>query len=366
RVTAALEKLEGVESVLSLTNTPDIAANMFPRPPRLLPRVPPTPEDVAALKARLVEGPFYRRNLVADHSHGTALSVFLKPPSDAESETLAIDARVAAILEAGGPASDRFSFPGASHVTRAAVTMMRADLLYFTPIAIVLVLVALWISFRTKRGVFLPFLAVVTALVWTLGIMVLTGHAITLGTFVLPPLLVIVGSSYAIHVMARYYEQTATRSDRTEVIVRAFERVWVPLLISALVTVIGFGSLMVSRIPAIFELGAFAVVGVVCLTASTLLVLPAALALMPVERVAHRAKGGTPLLDRLLGALAWAAERAPRRILVLALVLLVVSLWGLRQIGVDADFLYFFSPRAQVRADNETINQQIVGTNLFS
>src|SRR5262249_24037372 len=127
----------------------------------------------------------------------------------------------------------------------------------------------------------------------------------------------------------------------------------------------GFGSLMVSRIPAIFELGAFAVVGVLCLTVSTLPAWPAALALWPVERGRAAAKGGTPLLDRLLGGLAWAAAWAPRRILVLALVLLVVSLWGLHQIRVDADFLYFFSPRAEVRTDNETINQQIVGTNLF-
>src|SRR5262249_19222212 len=35
RVTVALEKLEGVEGVLSLTNTPDIALNVFPRPPLL-------------------------------------------------------------------------------------------------------------------------------------------------------------------------------------------------------------------------------------------------------------------------------------------------------------------------------------------
>src|SRR5262249_47703142 len=86
---------------------------------------------------------------------------------------------------------------------------------------------------------------------------------------------------------------------------------------------------------------------------------------MPVERVARRARSGTPLLDRLLGALAWAAASAPRWILALALVLTVVSLWGLRQIRVDSDLFSLFSPRAEVRADNETINQQIVGTNLF-
>ncbi len=365
RVTVALAKLEGVEGVYSLTNSPDFAANVFPSPPRLLPRIPPTSEEVAALKARLVEVPFYRRNLVADDWRGTAINVFLKPLTDAEYEALRIDERVDAILDAERTPTDRFQFTGASHVTRAAVSMMRADVLRFTPIAIALVLLTLWISFRTKRGVLLPFLAVVTALVWTLGIMVLTGHAITLGTFVLPPLLVIVGSSYAIHVMARYYEQTATRGDRTEVIVRAFERVWVPLLISALVTVIGFGSLMVNRIPAISELGGFAVVGVLCLTTTTLLGIPAALALMPVERVGRHAKRGTPLVDQLLGALAWAAACARRRILTVALVLAAVSLWGLRQIQVDSDLLYIFSPRAQVRTDNETINQQIVGTNLF-
>src|SRR5262249_6355406 len=232
----------GVERVFSLTNSPDIAANAL-APPRLLRRIPPTPEDVEDLKGRLDDVPFYSRNLVADDRHGTAINVFRKPLSNAEYEALHIDERIAASLDAERTPTDRFYFTGGSHLTREAVTMMRADVLYFTRIAIVLVLAALWIAFRTKRGVLLPFLAVVTALVWTLGIMVLTGHAITLGTFVLPPLPVIVGSSYAIHVMARYYEQTATRTDRTEVVVRAFERVWVPLLVSALVTVIGFGSL---------------------------------------------------------------------------------------------------------------------------
>src|SRR5262249_41162390 len=326
------------------------------------PRVPPTPEDVAALKARLAAVEFYRRNLVADDWHGTAINVFLKPLSDADYEALRIDERIAAILDAERTPTGHFYFTGGPPRTPAAVTMMRTEVRYFTRIAIVLVLAALWIAFRTKRGVLLPFLAVVTALVWTLGIMVLTGHAITLGTFVLPPLLVIVGSSYAIHVMARYYEQTATRTDRTDVVVRAFERVWVPLLVSALVTVIGFGSLMVNRIPAIFELGAFAVVGVVCLTATTLLLLPAALAGLSVERVAHRAKSGTPLLDRLLGALARTAARVPRRIFALALVLAVVSLAVLGRIQVDSDFLNFFGRRTQARTDTETINQGIVGT----
>ena len=110
---------------------------------------------------------------------------------------------------------------------------------------------------------------------------VLAGHALTFGTSVLPPLLLVIGSSYAIHVMARYYEQVALGAPPGEVVVRAFARVWLPLVISALTTVVGFGSLTVNRIIAIRDLGVFAVVGVVCLTITCLTFLPAALQLMP-------------------------------------------------------------------------------------
>lgn len=363
RVTLELGKIAGVETVLSLTNAVDVGADVF-TPPKLLPKIPPDPEDVAALRAKLDAVPLYRKNLVNEDYTGTAINIFFKPLSDTEYEQLRIDEQITELIDReSGP--EQFFFTGAAHVKHEAAGLMRHDLYRFTPLAVLLVIATLWLSFRTKRGVILPFLSVVTALVWTLGIMVLTGRAITLGTFVLPPLLLVVGSSYAIHVMSRYYEQTEGRTDRVEVVVRAFERVWVPLLISAVVTVIGFGSLMVNRIPAIFELGAFAVVGVLCLAVTTLLPLHASLAILPVERAAKRAGEGTPLLDRVLAWLGWAATFARRPILWIALVVALLSIGMMRKINVDSDFLYYFTPSARVRIDNETINERIVGSNPF-
>jgi hypothetical protein len=52
------------------------------------------------------------------------------------------------------------------------------------------------------------------------------------------------------------------RAPAHEVVVRAFAHVWLPLAISALTTVIGFGSLMVNRFTATWDLGDFAVIGV--------------------------------------------------------------------------------------------------------
>ena len=363
QVTDALAKLPGVERVLSLTNSVDPAKDVV-TPPRLLPRIPPTPEDLAALKKRLDDVPLYRQNLVASDWKGTAINVFFKNLSDAQYADLDLDRKIRDVLvQASGP--ERFYYTGAAHVKLAAVELMRRDLGVFTPIALGIVLVVLWLSFKTVRGVALPIITVTTALVWTLGIMVLAGKAITLGTFILPPLLLVVGSSYAIHVMARYYEQVWGEAPRDSLVVRAFERVWVPLVISATTTAIGFGALMVNRITAIWDLGLFAVVGVVCLTVASLTIIPAALQLLPFELRTRESGKTSPRVELRLQVVGQVAYRSRRLILWVAALVAIVALAGTRLIRVDSDFLYSFEPDSPVRVENEAINHEIVGSNPF-
>jgi len=363
RVTDALGRIPGVEHVLSITNAVDPAADVL-HPPRLLAHIPAPPDEVAALKQKLLATPLYGKNLVADDFRGAAINVFFENLTDAQYLDLGVDAKIDAVLDAERK-PEQFFYTGAAHVKQAAVELMRRDLLRFTPLALALVLLVLWISFKTVRGVLLPVLAVGLALVWTLGILVLAGKAISLGTFVLPPLLLVVGSSYAIHVVARYYEQVAAHAPADQVVVRAFDRVWLPLTISAVTTVIGFGSLMVNRITAIWDLGLFAVVGVVCLTITCLTFLPAALQLMP-HRLRFAGSGKiSPTLGEYLRRLGERAYASRREILWGAVGLTVLALAGTRLIRVDSDFLTYFAPTSEVRRENEAINREIVGSNPF-
>jgi predicted RND superfamily exporter protein len=364
RVTEALARIKpGVERVVSIANAVDPAANVF-NPPRLLEHIPPSPQEVAALQAKLRATPLYGKNLVSDDFRGAAINVFLETLTDTRYQDLEIDRKIIAVLD-GERGPEEFFYTGAAHVKQAAVELMRRDLVRFTPLALMVVVFVLWLSFRTLRGVVLPLAAVGIALVWTLGTIVLAGKAITLGTFVLPPLLLVVGSSYAIHVMARYHEQVAAGVPADDRVVRAFARVWLPLVISALTTVIGFGSLMVNRITAIWDLGLFAVVGVVYLTISCLTFLPAALQLMPARLRAGRSGDISPMLAENLRRLGERVYANRRHILWGAAFLAVVALAGARLIHVDSDFLYYFERDAEVRVANETINQEIVGSNPF-
>ena len=364
RVTDAISRVPGIERVLSITNAVDPANDVF-EPPPLLPHIPPSADEVATLKQKLSSTPLYGKNLVADDFKGAAINVFFRNLTDAEYVDLDVDGKIRAII-ARETGAERFFYTGAGHLKQSAVDMMRRDLLRFTPIALALVLLVLWLSFWSVRGVVLPIISVLLALVWTLGVMVLAGKAITLGTFVLPPLLIVIGNSYAIHVMARYYEQVDAGVHPPELVVRAFQRVCVPLLISALTVAIGFGSLMVNRITAIWDLGLFAVVGVVCLTTTSLGFIPAALQLLSADGRTTRTGRVSPRLSRSLTALAHWAYASRRAILWGAVVVAALALTGTRRIRVDSDFLYYFDPDSEVRVANEMINQHIVGSNPFS
>ncbi|MGD9762135.1 MAG: MMPL family transporter [Candidatus Binatia bacterium] len=361
RVTERLASIEGVERVLSVTNAVDVAADVFDPPP-LLPHIPPSAAEVAVLKEKLAATPLYARNLVAPDLRGAAINVFLGNLSDEEYADFGIDQKIQAVLAAEeGP--EQFYFAGPGHVKHAAVALMRSDLARFTPLALVLVAVILWFSFRRLRAVVLPLLAVVIAVVWTLGIMVLAGKSINIGTFVLPPLLLVIGSEYAIYVVSAFYEHAAQR-DRSAALQRALRQVWPPLLISALTAAVGFGSLTANEITAIRELGLFSVIGIACLVASCLVLLPSALELW------GQVAAGAPLpparpVDNFMERLGSAAYRHRAAVLAAAGAIAVVALIGVSFIRVDSDFLTYFDESSEVRLDHEAINRHIVGSNPF-
>ena len=363
RVTERLAAIEGVERVLSITNTVDVAADVF-NPPKLLPHIPPTEADIEQLKTKLAATPLYANNLLAPDWKGAAINVFFRNLTDAEYADLKIDEQISDIL-ASETGPEQFYYTGAARVKLAAVQLMRNDLLRFTPLALFCVLVILWFSFQRVRAVVLPLITVVIAVVWTLGVMGLTGKSISLGTFMLPPLLLVIGSAQAMHVIAAYYEQISAGKSTEDAVVDGFCQVWTPLLISAFTTAVGFGALMISQIAAIWDLGLLSVLGVVFLSATSLGYLPAALVLWDRSTGRSRETAPSPRVEHLmvrLGAQAYAARGV---VLGVAAVAAVIALLGATRIQVDSDFLTYFDESSPVRRDHEIINQQIVGSNPF-
>jgi predicted RND superfamily exporter protein len=360
RMTERFGKVSGVRRVLSLSTAPNVRGvegelSMEP----FYRAGEDDPATLAALRRDVLESPIFAGTLVSADGRGTAILVELVPMSDAEFLEAGVDRRLALIAEEErGPTE--IWITGPPRLRAETSRTLLSDLRFVIPAAFGVAAGVALLAFRTVRGVLVPTGTVVVALIWTLGAVAWSGRPLNLVTTILPPLVLTIGLTYAIHVLADYYQKA--REDRESAARAALEEVALAVLLTALTTCVGTLSLAVSPISAVREFGIFATVGVVATLVSALTFAPAVLQLLPIP-----ARGRPSLSDarwgRTFEALARFDLRHARPILAASLVLAVLAFYGSGRVRVSNDLVQNFRPDAPVRADFEAVNERLGGAN---
>ena len=217
-----------------------------------------------------------------------------------------------------------------------------------TPLALVLVVLALSVAYRDPLDILLGLTGIAVVLVWTFGVMGWAGIPFNVLLVAVPVLLIGISIDFAVHVLMRHREHRTPAAPEDPpgairpAMTAAIGGVGVALFWAAATTVIGFFANVVSPLGLIRQFGLASGVGI----ASALLVFTTLVPALKIEldelleRVGldrHRRAFGTT--GRLAGALAigaTAARRAP--LLVVALLLVVTAVSGAAATGVDTTF----------------------------
>lgn len=140
------------------------------------------------------------------------------------------------------------------------------------------------------RGLVSPLLALmplVVGSVWTVGLMGVVGINFNLANSMFLPLILGAGVEYAVIVLHRWREGAIEPGRFCNSTVKG-------VVLAALTTTIGFGSLMCSDHRGISSLGFVSCVGSLCALLSSILVLPAVAAMLPVDWVTGRSGQAQP------------------------------------------------------------------------
>jgi predicted RND superfamily exporter protein len=356
-----LQAIDGVREVLSLTTMKGAESDAVGvRVGRLMRSLPGTPQEAAAFKERVLAQPLSAGALLARDMRATAVVVLFEPLSDEELLERRIEDRIReAVSRLGGP--EEYAVTGLQTLKVNGARLMQDDLTRFVPVSVLLVIIVLIWEFRTLRGVLLPLISLLTGVIWTTGLMALSGADINIGTMILPPLLMAIGVAYAIHVVSRYYYELTPGRSRQDVVAATMAHVWVPVTAAWLTTVLGCGTLLLSPIRAIRDFGLYSVIGITVVFVVSVFLVPALLLLLTEPR--HRPPGTDEggWLAELLDRVGNAAVRRRRMVLVFGVALCALSAWAATRMHVETDYLQFFSPSSQVRVDNARIAAHLGG-----
>jgi hypothetical protein len=240
---------------------------------------------------------------------------------------------------------------------------MVRDVRFVLPLSILVMAIVLWIFTGTLRGVLLPLAVSLSGVLWTFGAMAFLGRSLTLLTGLVGPMLLAIGSIYGVHVLARYQEEAARASSREEAALACLRHMLVPVTIAGLTTILGFGALLITDVPAVFELGSFSMLGIGSITVVSLTGAPAALATLPLRGTPRSSLAGRigEWLDRSLGTLAEWVSRTANSVLLVSGGVVVLAVVLVPRIVIDTDYLSYFDETEPVRTDFEAVNELLSG-----
>ncbi|HKL40187.1 MAG TPA: MMPL family transporter, partial [Cryomorphaceae bacterium] len=159
------------------------------------------------------------------------------------------------------------------------IKKIQNEFVMFMSIAMAFVVVLLYIMFKSIRGVLLPLFTVLLAVVWSVGILNLSGKGISILLNMLPPVIFVVGMSDAVHLYSRYLEELKKGLSKKESIRLMTTDTGLATLLTSITTSIGFASLWFTGIPALQEFGVLTAVGVLAAFIIAIVMMPACLTL---------------------------------------------------------------------------------------
>lgn len=149
------------------------------------------------------------------------------------------------------------------------IEFIRHDLLLMGGLSLALVLVVLWLTFRNLREVLTALVPVAGGMIWTLGLMAVLGIPFNIINTLVTVFIAGLGIDYGI-----FFVQTYRGSANQDEADRRLRHAGAGVLVAALTTLFGFGSLALAQHPALFSVGVTTAIGVCSALVLTLAVVP--------------------------------------------------------------------------------------------
>ncbi len=173
-----------------------------------------------------------------------------------------------------GVAPEQWRFGGMPVLMDYLKRMVWVDLRDTLGLSLLAIVVVLLLGFRNLRLASLAFIPLIAGMVATLGIMPLVSLQFNYANFIALPIIVGIGIDYGVHLVSRWHEEPA------QLLEAGFRGTSRAIVLSALTTMVGFGSLLGSNYPGLRSIDWVTSLGIFSCMIAALIILPALLMLV--------------------------------------------------------------------------------------
>jgi hypothetical protein len=360
RLTDQFETIPGIIEVISPTNTKNTVgrAGVLDSEPLVDEgNIPITPEALKGYQRAIQSKALFRGSIISDDGQAFGFVLHLEKDPDKGAIFAAVQDVVNQQQE-----PEEIYFSGSPAINIQVGKYMAADMGRFLPLVIILIFGVFAFRFRSIRRTILPLLTLFLPVVWTLGLMARLSIPISVIGTMLPTILIAIGSSYSMHVLHQYYEDTPGEKSKSQFMAGVLEHIGPTILLAGITTAIGFASLMLNDTRILREFGLFSAFGILSSMLVSLTFLPAGLALFPLPDHKSRMKINGRRLSFLLQKIGLFNSSKEYCAIILGLCLIVIALAGYPRLFIETNAINFFKENDSVRQTIGRISTKFGGT----
>jgi len=240
------------------------------------------------------------------------------------------------------------------------IDYIRSDIAVFGSGILLFLIVLLSVIFGRPRWVVVALLCCAVSVLAIVGLLGMLDWRVTVVSSNFVALMLIFSLSLTVHLIQRYRELHAEhpQADQRWLVRSALRDKASPCLFTALTTMVGFGSLLISGIRPVIDFGWMMMMGMVAVLVTAFLLFPATL--MFVEPGSPRDHG-----DSTQTATAWLAgvvKRWPGGTVAVCGLLAVASLVGMGRLEVENRFIDYFKENTEIHQGMLVIDRELGGT----
>ncbi len=361
-LTRQIQKIPGVvvRDVTSFTTIDNVAVeegNLVVNP--LLAEIPSSDAELEHFRKSLRDNPLLLNRVISADGKATAIYVPLEPNANGKE----IADRIRELLPKDSR-GDRYYLAGDPIARDTFGAEMFRQMGLFSPIAGMVMCIALWLMFRSAALVLANMAVAMISIIWSMGLFIGLGFPVHIMSSMSPVFLMAIATD-SVHIFNEFYFRYGEVRNKRRAVLETMAAVGRPVVLSDVTTAAGFASLAAGSIVPVRVFGLLVGFGTLVILLMSFTLVPAILILMREERISAAAQRersggqeGSPLLARL-GA--FCIQRT-KMIAVAGCVLLGVAAVGLWRIRVNNNMVHWFKPQSEIRIADRALNQYLGGT----
>ena len=318
-----------------------------------------TDEEARYMFGRIMDNPILRGKLASED--GEAIALFV--PIESKDMSHRIAGEISAITDKYG-GDEQYHIAGLPVAEDSFGSEMFSQMVFSAPAAMLIIFLLMFLFFRNMKILIAPMVVAMMAVIWSMGLLILTGNTVHIMSSMIPIFLIPIAVLNSIHMISEFHDRYQKYKHKDTTIRHTVNELFVPMLFTSLTTVTGFISLALTPIPPVQVFGLFVAFGIATAWFLSLTLNPAIAMLISTKTLRNFGKSDDSHgpLSRLMGSFRDFSAKRSKTIIATAGVVVVVSAIGLSLIVVNDNPVKWFKKSHPIRQADIVMNKHLAGT----